>query len=117
MTNLQRFSKDYSGRYYFFLTSYLKHETNQTELVFSQRKNLTPDKPPLFLLEIDNTGKRQYLSSLYPVNSDYCFEKFGKVYFMQMNTTFVDVKLANEYRNLILNYNKHTQTKKPNVIL
>lgn len=46
--------------------STLGHKISGIQLKIGKRKQPTPDKPEYFLLLVTQTGKRVYISSLYP---------------------------------------------------
>jgi len=57
-------------------------------LLIAQRPpdKVTPNKPPTYLLEVQEDGKRRYLSSLYPTSTDGVFrmEKGGTWYLVDL---------------------------------
>ena len=76
-TNVTTFSGNYSRNGKEFFNS----DTNTTFLI-TERKTTSPNKPPLFLLQILPSGKRLYISSLYPIDNDrtYYFDYKGVKY-------------------------------------
>lgn len=54
------------GEFDILHTSTLGHKITGLQLKIGKRKHPTPDKPEYFLLLVTPTGKRAYVSSLYP---------------------------------------------------
>ena len=76
-TNVSTFSGVYTRDEKIFTNS----ETHRS-LLITERQAIKPNKPPLFLLQILPSGKRLYVSSLYPMGQDreYFFDYQGTKY-------------------------------------
>lgn len=101
MANLNQFQHTFTGRYKYFSTTCIEHKDNGQKLIITRRKEQTDNKPLEFLLCITANGQRNYVSSLYPVDDNYCFEKTGKVYFMELLADEVIISENSNYRSII----------------
>jgi len=70
------------GTYYLTGTATYKAEGQNKKLLISKRKHARPGITSSFILLIDDTGKREYCSSLYPTKQPdtYNIEYQGKRY-------------------------------------
>jgi hypothetical protein len=81
-----------NGEYIFSNSTLLKEGEHPTKLLLSARKDISPLKPKLFLLEVLPNGKRRYVSSLFqtPQWSEngpqtYSFDDRGKDYLLTLD--------------------------------
>ena len=88
-TNVSTFSGNFDRKGKEFFNS----DTNITFLI-TERKATKPNKPPLFLLQVLPTGKRLYISSLYPSVEDrkYFFDYKGQNYELIFDHARLEVK-------------------------
>lgn len=70
-------------------------EKDGCKLLVSKRTNPTKDKSELYLLHIDDNGKRHYVSSLYPRGKNvYKLDYQGVTFFMTVeNEHSVTIKM------------------------